>query len=681
MSEAIVLDTKTNGKKTNPDIGETRIVLQPNLSQSHYHLGQVLAKQEEWEDAIVAYRQALDIKPNGEIYFSLAEALVKQDKEVEAIEAYQKAIEKQPNLARGYHNLGDLLQKQRRLEEAIEAYQKAIEFDPNFSWSHNNLGDVFRDLERWEEAIEVYKKAIDLNPNFAWSHYNLAEAAMKQQNWEKAIVAYRAADKLEADLPDFKSKLGKALQNQSSKNLQESIQLYAEQIAKNPGNIDLYHSALELEPHNAQLYLGLGKVLEEKGEINQSIVFYNIALQQDPDCAEEVLAAYSRLMQSDLDAPALKRKLSEAYANVSHVCMQKARTSYRQALRLDPENPQLDRSQLDDILKLEPDILGFEDSAIASQAHLIDFYPQPQNCSCDNQLVSSKAKYKLRFPKSKILVDIIVCVHNALEDVKKCLDSIVRNTTIDYQIVIIDDGSESDTSDFLIQWVNRSKNMTLIRNSIAKGYTKAANQGLQASRSDYVLLLNSDTIVTPKWIEKLIECAKSDLKIGVVGPLSNCASWQSVPDLFDANGDWAINQIPKKYSLDGYSQLIEQSSQRSFPSVSFINGFCYMITRAALDSVGLLDEESFPHGYGEENDFSLRIMKAGFKLAIADHTYIYHAKSKSFGHQRRKELAKQGSSTLKEKYPDVDFKALTAQIKDDRNLENLRKFLKENATE
>lgn len=668
MSEATTINLEAKGKTTK--IGETRIVLQPNRVQSHYHLGRALAKQEEWEEAIAAYRQALEIEPQGEIYFSLAEALVKQEREVEASEAYQNAIKLKPNLDRAHHNLADLLYKKGELHEAVAAYQKAISLDPEFSWSYNNLGDCLRDLQRWDEAIQAYEKAIDLNPNFAWSHYNLAEAAMKQKDWERAIEAYRAAAELQADLPDFKAKLGKALQNQSSKTLQESIQIYAEQIAKNPKNVELYHGALELEPRNARLYLGLAKALEDKGEREQAIVFYNVALQQEPDCAEEVLAAYTRLMESDLDAPTIKRKLSEAYANVSHICMQKARTNYRQALLIDPENPQLDRTQLNNIINLEPKILGFEDSAIASQAHLIDFYT-------NNKQVYSISNYQPIFPKATTLVDIIVCVHNALEDVKSCLSSVRKNTTVDYNLFIVNDGSESDTSDFLIKWLERSNNTTLIINSTAKGYTKAANQGIQASKSNYILLLNSDTIVTPKWIEKLIECAESDPKIGVVGPLSNCASWQSVPDLFDANGDWMINEIPDNYSVDRYSQLVEQSSKRSFPSVSFVNGFCYMITRAALDAVGLLDEESFPHGYGEENDLSLRILKSGFKLAIADHTYIYHAKSKSFGHQRRKELAKQGSSALKNKYPDVDFKALTAQIKDNQVLENIRTLLKQ----
>ena len=669
-----MLDVNNNSKVARATSQDAQIILQPRLAQSHYHLGQVWAKQEQWEKAIASYRQALQLEARSEVYLSLAAALVQNGKNVEAIECYHHAIEQQPNLAQAHHNLGDLLQKQGTLEEAISAYEKAIEFEPGFSWSHNNLGDALRDLERWEEASTAYQKAIELNPDFAWSHYNLAEVSMKLENWDEAVIAYRAATALQNNLPIFKSKLAKALQNQGAKSLRESIDLYAEQIAKNPENPEYYHHALELEPYNTQLYLGLGKALEDKKDINQAIVFYNFALGQDPDCFEEVWAAYSRLMKSEFDMPAIKQKLSESCATLGNICLNKTRKIYREALRLNPKNAQLDRQDLEALLKLEPDILEFEDSAIASQADLIDFYTKNKIEDLETRTLKSPSQVKI--PISTALVDIIVCVHNALDDVKKCLNSIISNTTSEYHLIIVNDGSEVETSNFLSEWVNRDRNITLIRNPIAKGYTKAANQGLQASRSDYVLLLNSDTIVTKNWTEKLIECANSDSKIGVVGPLSNCASWQSVPELFDANGDWAINTIPSQYSLEQYGNLIEKKSNKSFPSVSFVNGFCYMITRAALNSVGLLDEESFPHGYGEENDLSLRIIKAGFKLAIADHTYIYHAKSKSFGHQRRKELAKQGSLALKKKHPHVDFKNLTVQIKENQDLENLRNILK-----
>ena len=58
-----------------------------------------------------------------------------------------------------------------------------------------------------------------------------------------------------------------------------------------------------------------------------------------------------------------------------------------------------------------------------------------------------------------------------------------------------------------------------------------------------------------------------------------------------------------------------------------------------------MDEENFPIGYGEENDYCIRAADAGFTLAIADDAYVFHAKSKSFGHSRRKELSKQGADT------------------------------------
>ncbi|MBE9039719.1 tetratricopeptide repeat protein [Oscillatoriales cyanobacterium LEGE 11467] len=670
-----MVDINNNGKVARLNSQESKIILQPIVSQSHYQLGQVLAKQEQWEKAIASYRQALQLEARSEVYLSLAEALVRQGKEVEAIECYQKSIEQQPNLARAHHNLGDLLQKQGQIETAISAYRQAIELESEFSWSHNNLGDALRDLERWEEASGTYKKAIELNPNFAWSHYNLAEVSMKQEKWDEAILAYRAAAELQTDFPNIHLKIAKASQKKNTEDFQELIHFYAEQISKNPSQVELYNNALDLEPYNIRLYLGLAKALEEKKDVNQAIVFYNLALKQDPDCFEEVWAGYSRLMGFEFDTPAIKQKLSESCASIGNLCMQKTRKIYRQAFRLNPENSQLDRKQIETILKLEPDILEFEDSAIASQADSIDFYTKNKIDLLETHTLPFQ--YQQRIPSSTAFVDIIVCIHNALEDVKKCLDSIIKNTSFNYHLIIINDGSQSETSTFLAQWINCDRNITLIRNPIAKGYTKAANQGLQASRSDYILLLNSDTIVTKNWIKKLIECANSDPKIGVVGPLSNCASWQSIPELFDSNGDWAINTIPSQYSIEQYSNIVEKHSKKSFPLVSFVNGFCYMITRTALDSVGLLDEESFPHGYGEENDLSLRIVKAGFKLAIADHTYIYHAKSKSFGHQRRKELAKQGSSALKKKHPHVDFKNLTAQIKENRDLENLRNILKE----
>ena len=193
---------------------------------------------------------------------------------------------------------------------------------------------------------------------------------------------------------------------------------------------------------------------------------------------------------------------------------------------------------------------------------------------------------------------------------------------------------------------------------------------LPRQKRRYVILLNSDTIVTPGWIECLIECGESHPAIGIVGPLSNAASWQSVPERYSKDGDWAVNELPSS-SLDRVSRAFSILHAPQYPKVPIVNGFCFAIKRSVINTVGLLDEVSFPNGYGEENDYCLRAGKAGFSLAIADDCYVYHAKSKSYSHATRRELARQAQSLLHQKYGD-DLEKATKVLKDSPALEKAR---------
>ncbi|ERN42345.1 putative glycosyltransferase [Rubidibacter lacunae KORDI 51-2] len=247
-------------------------------------------------------------------------------------------------------------------------------------------------------------------------------------------------------------------------------------------------------------------------------------------------------------------------------------------------------------------------------------------------------------------VDIIVCIHNALADVRLCLNAIVRETKPPYQLYLVNDGSGEETSCYLREFTSQHPNITSIETEVAGGYTKAANRGLRASSAEYVVLLNSDTIVPSGWLERLLECLKSDPKIGIASPLSNAASWQSVPEIYAAGGGWAVNELPAGYSTSDMADVVSSVSQKRYPRVPFLNGFCLCLKRAVIDEIGYLDEASFPKGYGEENDYCLRATDAGFDLAIADSAYIFHAKSKSYGDKRRAELAKAGSRSLEAKH-------------------------------
>lgn len=275
------------------------------------------------------------------------------------------------------------------------------------------------------------------------------------------------------------------------------------------------------------------------------------------------------------------------------------------------------------------------------------------------------------------LVDVVVAIYNALEDVKACIESLKRaQTTCRLRVILVNDGSEKDTTDWLREVVAQPcpehVALELIEHPENLGYTRTVNTGLRHSIAPYVVTLNSDTIVTDGWIEGLIRCINSSPEIGICGPMSNAASWQNVPDLYGPDTAFAINALPEGMTPDDMVAVVSRASARTYPRTTFVNGFCFMVRRAVIDAVGYMDEEAFPVGYGEENDFCIRAQDAGFALAYADDTYVFHAKSKSFGSERRVELSKAGSDAIKRKHTAEKFAALVDRVKDTAPMDLVR---------
>lgn len=270
-------------------------------------------------------------------------------------------------------------------------------------------------------------------------------------------------------------------------------------------------------------------------------------------------------------------------------------------------------------------------------------------------------------------VDVVVPVYNALDDVQACLTSVIRHRDgLSVRLIVVNDGSNESTSDWLRSFFAENDCVDLIENPGNLGYTKAVNVGLRASNAAYVVTLNSDTIVTSGWLRGLIRCMNSDPRIGIVGPLSNAASWQSVPRLYDESRQFAINDTVG-LTVEEFSRVVSGASSRRYPRLPFVNGFCFMIARRVLNAIGYMDEASFPVGFGEENDYCVRAADAGFSLAIADDVYVFHAKSKSFGHERRRELSKAGSEKLREKHTAQKFNALVERVKNTAELDLVRR--------
>jgi GT2 family glycosyltransferase len=254
-------------------------------------------------------------------------------------------------------------------------------------------------------------------------------------------------------------------------------------------------------------------------------------------------------------------------------------------------------------------------------------------------------------------VSIIVPIYNAYEDTKKCIESVLEHTNIPYELILIDDCSPDERIGELLDEMEQYETIKIIRNQKNHGFVKNVNIGMKNSKGD-VVLLNSDTIVTPKWLQKLVVAAYSNESIGTVTPLSNAAGAFSVPEI------GKTNEIPEFYTINTMASMVEKISDIVYLEVPTGNGFCMFIKRDTIDDVGLFDEENFGKGYGEENDFSMRAIENSWKNILDDSTYIYHKRSASFSSSKT-ELMEKNRAILDKKYPSYT-KMVRDFIKDEK---------------
>ena len=209
---------------------------------------------------------------------------------------------------------------------------------------------------------------------------------------------------------------------------------------------------------------------------------------------------------------------------------------------------------------------------------------------------SSEARVDALIAPDYPFVDVVVPIHNALEDVRRCLGSLRENSgPLLRQIILVDDGSGRETAAFLDHFVRSSSiPVKLLTNPEALGYTRASNLGLAESHADLIVLLNSDTIVPPGWIGRILAAARSGDEVGIVGALSNAASWQSIPERFSPEGDWMVNDLPEGMDVDTFAWLHALHHETTHPQVPLVNGFCLAITRPVIKAIGAARRGSLP---------------------------------------------------------------------------------------
>lgn len=240
-------------------------------------------------------------------------------------------------------------------------------------------------------------------------------------------------------------------------------------------------------------------------------------------------------------------------------------------------------------------------------------------------------------------VDIIIPVYNAYDDLVLCFESILRNTNLqENRVIFINDKSTDNRIKPYLESIVDS-NIIFIENNENLGFSATVNKGIKYSTKD-VILLNTDTIVTRNWCEKIIACAYSKANIGTVTPLSNNATLSSIPNFCEEN------KLPEGFTIDSFADLIERCSLKKYPQITTAVGFCMFIKREVFQTVGFFDAETFGKGYGEENDFCYRAEQLGYINVQCDDTYIYHSGTASFLSEEKINYIKKNEQILKERY-------------------------------
>ena len=151
-------------------------------------MGAAAAQLEQFDQAIIAFQKALEIRPaDAQGYNNMDTAYKMQEQFEEAVNCYSKALELNPDYAEAYSNLGGVLQKQGNFEEAIASCHKSLVLNPNHAEAHYNLGVTLIDLQEFDQAIVALKKAISLRPDYAEAGNNLGRMYWLTENFVEAF--------------------------------------------------------------------------------------------------------------------------------------------------------------------------------------------------------------------------------------------------------------------------------------------------------------------------------------------------------------------------------------------------------------------------------------------------------------------------------------------------------------
>lgn len=269
-------------------------------------------------------------------------------------------------------------------------------------------------------------------------------------------------------------------------------------------------------------------------------------------------------------------------------------------------------------------------------------------------------------------VAIIILNWNGWKDTIECLESLYQITYLNYDVILVDNGSEDESienikkycegkikveSDFFdydpsnkpieiisytkeetengsweekkVDYLPSNRKIRLIKNNYNYGFAEGNNVGiryaLKVLNPKYFLLLNNDTVVDRKFLEKLVAIGETEENIGIIGPNAYYYNFNGRNDIIWSAGGtismWTGKRITRKY------RMIDKINENHLSHVDFISGAALLIKKEVVSKIGLLDSDYFT--YTEDVDWCYRTKRFGYEIVHLPSSKVWHKVSMS----------------------------------------------------
>ena len=246
--------------------------------------------------------------------------------------------------------------------------------------------------------------------------------------------------------------------------------------------------------------------------------------------------------------------------------------------------------------------------------------------------------------QSRPLASIIVLSHNLAGITVDCLKSLQEFTYYPHELIVVDNASEKKEIEKVESYLTdeyRGK-QKLIKSKENLGFTGGTKKGRESAKGDYTVLINNDILLSPHWLEKMIAVFSRDPAVGIVGCACNGDScWQGAKSLRNSGRIDQFRHAPDPDLFEGsyldYAEVLDKKHKGEHVTIEWaLAFFCTVFKKEVTDELGWFDE-IYRLGLAEDLDYCNRAKEAGYKLAVAIDTYIFHYHRLTWKNMEKKE--------------------------------------------